>query len=1393
MKNILQMVMNSTGDALYHMISVILSFSLVICSLFVPEGKIARAEDSVSFILYEENADGTITKTTSGTTEYGTPMPTTDGNVIFEDNYYVLTRGEDGNPIEMGANVVINGEVKFILCDGADWKFTKGIQVNTGAHLSIYAQSERECDGMGKLTVDASSRDATAGISINKEESGNPGKLTIHGGEITVTGGKGAAGIGGDQGKANGKITIHGGDVTSTALSGNTGQGGAGIGSGEGNNEYDGEEIKITGGIVNAETIKEDGSTGNSNGAGIGSGADGGKTVPVTIKGGKITAKSYGKGAGIGGGHMNAGGDITISGGIVEATAGQQDVDGGGAGIGGGVNGASGTIKISGGNVTAISPNNGAGIGSGLSGKITDIQISGGIIHAESYGQGAGIGGGACCTADNSSQITITGGIITAKCNDNSMASDIGCGDNSSNDAVDYFPYTGIVNGNVCGNVTLDESLAKWLPDSGSFDFDSLCIPGMDSDSPATLTVAKGINIGYNGEVLSVEEGSTLNLQGTLSYYGGLLIEGAGEIKHELSLNNDGGSSSPSTITATYGRSLPTLTTKPTKNGYQFEGYFRTFSVNNDTEEVQYYDADGKSTLSELPEASESAEFEALREKHMRLLAIDTLSAKWKEGNSDGGNSGEGNSDEGNSDNNPSNSSSVSYYDSSSYNAPEKTTEEHSNGTKTVTSTYPDGSSVEEILDENGNVLQTTRRSVSTDAGTGEKTTTVIVEQNGKTETTVTYEKADGSKEITITTKNADGTTEETVKKEYADGTKEMTVTKEKSNGEKEITTSTEKKDGENVVVKETFDKDGKSISKVTTETKTDAVSGKKTTVETTETTGGHKVVSTSEERTDGSREITVMETRADGSTSTKKESIAPDGTVIERKTTEIHVDKETGNTIKTESTEYSGGTKETVVTKESQNGEKEIAVTKENTDGTIEKILTTEYLDGSSIVKKETIDHSTGKVLEKTTIEVKPALEPGTKVTTQTKENKDGTVEVAVTKEKTDGSKETTLTKTDGKGGKEVTTTKENSDKSREETVRKENSDGSSQSEKKIIDKNGVVTETVNSETKIEKKTGNTVTSESTKRVDGSSEQSITTEKKNGDKDFHSEKRDSAGKTEFYEKQETKTTIKESLVSKDENGNVTEMKIHEQTESGETTIPFVLQRDGSVSVEQVKTTEETVTIQDSVKMPDGKTYDVKKVEDNAMKNNQSVEDVTVESGIEEIGNSAFQNCKNLTKLTLNEGLKSLGKNSCQNIGVKNVTVPSSVRKMGKGCFRNCKNLKKLTIGKKKKGGLQSLDGKVAWGAAIQISIGASALENCIRLKEVIINSQVTEIGNDAFRKCKALAKIVVYSLVLKMVGKRALTGVSNCKINVPKVKIKSYKILFKNKGQGKKVVVAKM
>ena len=158
--------------------------------------------------------------------------------------------------------------------------------------------------------------------------------------------------------------------------------------------------------------------TGGFNSAGIGGGYLGdGKNITITGGTVNVTGGDNG-GAGIGGGAEGGGGNnITIKGGTVSATGGGYSGTGG-AGIGGGSSGSGENITINGGKVTATGGSYAAGIGGGSvgfwggeSGSGKNITINGGTVNATGTDGGAGIGGG---ENGNGEDITINGGKVNA-------------------------------------------------------------------------------------------------------------------------------------------------------------------------------------------------------------------------------------------------------------------------------------------------------------------------------------------------------------------------------------------------------------------------------------------------------------------------------------------------------------------------------------------------------------------------------------------------------------------------------------------------------------------------------------------------------------------------------------------------------------------------------------------------------------------------------------------------------------------------------------------------------------------------------------------------------------------------------------------------------------------
>ena len=88
-------------------------------------------------------------------------------------------------------------------------------------------------------------------------------------------------------------------------------------------------------------------------------------------------------------------------------------------------------------------------------------------------------------------------------------------------------------------------------------------------------------------------------------------------------------------------------------------------------------------------------------------------------------------------------------------------------------------------------------------------------------------------------------------------------------------------------------------------------------------------------------------------------------------------------------------------------------------------------------------------------------------------------------------------------------------------------------------------------------------------------------------------------------------------------------------------------------------------------------------------------------------------------------------------------------------------------------------------------SVAAKAFKGNKNVTKIIIGKNVKKIGANAFANCKKLKKVIIYSKVLKKVGKKAFFRKGGKKITfkVPKAKKKAYKKMLK-KAKTKKFVV---
>ena len=427
-----------------------LALVTALCAVLLCTGAMADEVGAFTVSGGSENADysyagGVLTIKT------GTPLTikntdssksTTDSIVIGSGVKANLTFA--GVNISLGVNENTNG--------------VSAVTVPSGAELDLTLADGSENELTGDTNGESSNSSSGAGIeapkgatlTISCAHSGdnghvcgeNCGSLSASGAAWGVANGC-AAGIGGKQ-AAGGTITINGGNIEAT------GGRGAGIGGGGMDWPCTGGTIVINGGIVKAQ--------GGLESAGIGGSAA--SSGNITINGGTVTARSFvlvssvgGAGIGAGEGSHDPSGEITITGGTVTA----YGTDGG-AGIGGGCFNAVSKISISGGTVMAYGAG-GAGIGSG-SGSIYgyggDITITGGAVTAYGAWGGAGIGGG---RSGNGGDITISGGTVIA------------CGGEYTGnyESEEYYGPSGIGSGGFYVDIDDDETYDTEKPDPGTF------------------------------------------------------------------------------------------------------------------------------------------------------------------------------------------------------------------------------------------------------------------------------------------------------------------------------------------------------------------------------------------------------------------------------------------------------------------------------------------------------------------------------------------------------------------------------------------------------------------------------------------------------------------------------------------------------------------------------------------------------------------------------------------------------------------------------------------------------------------------------------------------------------------------------------------------------------
>lgn len=166
-------------------------------------------------------------------------------------------------------------------------------------------------------------------------------------------------------------------------------------------------------------------------------------------------------------------------------------------------------------------------------------------------------------------------------------------------------------------------------------------------------------------------------------------------------------------------------------------------------------------------------------------------------------------------------------------------------------------------------------------------------------------------------------------------------------------------------------------------------------------------------------------------------------------------------------------------------------------------------------------------------------------------------------------------------------------------------------------------------------------------------------------------------------------------------------------------------------------------------------TYHVKSIQGSAFSNVNSLRTVTIEDGLEEIGQNAFSYCDSLQSVTLPSTVYSLGQSTfydCDNL--EEVNLPEGITMLRDYTFYNCYSLKSITLP-------QSLT-----------EIGSYVFREC-GLTTMTVPANVTSIGVGAFDECYNMTSFVCDAVTPPALA--GLTFPSNMVIVVPEGSAEAY------------------
>ena len=143
------------------------------------------------------------------------------------------------------------------------------------------------------------------------------------------------------------------------------------------------------------------------------------------------------------------------------------------------------------------------------------------------------------------------------------------------------------------------------------------------------------------------------------------------------------------------------------------------------------------------------------------------------------------------------------------------------------------------------------------------------------------------------------------------------------------------------------------------------------------------------------------------------------------------------------------------------------------------------------------------------------------------------------------------------------------------------------------------------------------------------------------------------------------------------------------------------------------------------IEIPDG----VEEIRENTFAYCKKLRQVTVPDSVQSIGENAFLECESLEEIHIPDGVTAIERETffrCNSL--KEVYIPASVKRIGVLAFDRCESMTKVTF---------------AEGSELE-SIGSSAFQQCLSIRELSIPDSVTSIDYGAFALCRNLREAVL-------------------------------------------------